>query len=126
MWKTVGFLMSFAVVIEGMTVATFLILLSGGKQRRESGWKLLAILVGLAALVQLAAMALIVGGQSSSKDLLLTSNRRTYSITMTDSLQDGFWIGVGRCVRFLGAFRHFVQQRLPLPLWACPPKVDTS
>ena len=59
--------MSFAVVIEGMTVATFLILLSGGKQRRESGWKLLAILVGLAALVQLAAMALIVGGQPSSK-----------------------------------------------------------
>lgn len=60
MWKSVGFLMSFAVVIEGMTVVAFAILLGGGKQKRESGWSVLAILVTVAAAVQAAGMALIV------------------------------------------------------------------
>jgi len=60
MWKSVGFLMSFAVVIEGMTVAAFVILLAGGKQRREQGWGVLAILTALAAFVQAGAMALMV------------------------------------------------------------------
>lgn len=52
--------MSFAVVIEGMTVAAFVILLAGGKQRRESGWKILVVLVAVAAAVQAAGMAIIV------------------------------------------------------------------
>ena len=60
MWKSVGFLMSFAVVIEGMTVAAFAILLAGGKQRREQGWGVLAILVAAAAAVQAAGLALMV------------------------------------------------------------------
>jgi formate hydrogenlyase subunit 3/multisubunit Na+/H+ antiporter MnhD subunit len=60
MWKSVGFLMSFAVVIEGMTVAAFVILLAGGKQRREQGWGVLAILTALAAFIQASAMALMV------------------------------------------------------------------
>src|ERR1700744_4739881 len=38
MWKSVGFLMSFAVVLEGMTLAAFAVLLVGGKQKREQGW----------------------------------------------------------------------------------------
>jgi hypothetical protein len=66
MWRSVGFLMSFAVVIEGMTIAAFAILLAGGKQRRESGWGALAILTGLAAGVQMLGMALIVSCHSSS------------------------------------------------------------
>ena len=82
--------MSFAVVIEGMTVAAFLILLSGGKQRRESGWKFLAILVGLVATIQLAAMALIVSGTPIWNGSGLTSVRHTCSTTMIDSLLDGF------------------------------------
>jgi hypothetical protein len=60
MWRSVAFLMSFAIVIEGMTIVAFAILISGGKQRREQGWGVMAILVGLAAFVQVAAMALIV------------------------------------------------------------------
>jgi len=52
-------LMSFAVVIEGMTILAFVILWAGGKQRREKGWGVMAILAGLAALIQVSAMALI-------------------------------------------------------------------
>jgi len=59
MWRSVGFLMSFAVVIEGMTIAAFVILIGGGKQRREQGWGVLAILIALAAFVQVLGMALI-------------------------------------------------------------------
>ncbi|KAJ9646765.1 hypothetical protein H2204_000457 [Knufia peltigerae] len=59
MWRSVGFLMSFAVVLEGMTIAAFAILLVGGKQKREQGWGVLTILVALAAFVQAIGMALM-------------------------------------------------------------------
>lgn len=56
--------MSFAVVIEGMTIAAFIILIMGGKQRREQGWGVMTLLAVIAALVQACAMALIVRGSS--------------------------------------------------------------
>ncbi|KIV96298.1 hypothetical protein PV10_00180 [Exophiala mesophila] len=59
MWRSVGFLMSFAVVLEGMTIAAFAILLIGGKQKREQGWGVLTILVVLSAVVQAIGMALM-------------------------------------------------------------------
>ncbi|RMZ75698.1 hypothetical protein DV738_g5348, partial [Chaetothyriales sp. CBS 135597] len=59
MWRSVGFLMSLAVVLEGMTIAAFAILLAGGKQRREAGWGVLAILTVVAAFVQASGLALI-------------------------------------------------------------------
>lgn len=61
MWRSVGFLMSFAVVMEGMTLIAFLVVIVGGKQKRESGWKILSGLLVLAALIQCIAMALVVG-----------------------------------------------------------------
>lgn len=59
-WRSVGFLMSFAVVIEGMTFLSFVVMIAGGKQKRESGWKILAGLLFLIGGVQCAGMALIV------------------------------------------------------------------
>lgn len=52
--------MSFAVVMEGMTLIAFLVVIVGGKQKRESGWKILTGLLVLAALIQCTAMALVV------------------------------------------------------------------
>ena len=52
--------MSFAVVIEGMTAIAFVVVIAGGKQMRVKGWRVLAGLVALAAVVQCAGMALIV------------------------------------------------------------------
>jgi hypothetical protein len=68
MWRSVGFLMSLAVVLEGMTIAAFLILLFGGKQRREQGWAVLSIFVAIAAVVQAGSMSLTV-----SKDYITTA-----------------------------------------------------
>ncbi|KAL2405005.1 hypothetical protein ABEF95_003592 [Exophiala dermatitidis] len=59
MWRSVGFLMSFAVVLEGMTIVAFAVLLIGGKQKREQGWGVLTILVALSAFVQALGMALM-------------------------------------------------------------------
>lgn len=53
--------MSLGVVVEGMTIAAFMILLLGGKQRREQGWAVLAIMVAIAAVVQAGSMSLTVG-----------------------------------------------------------------
>lgn len=58
--------MSFAVVLEGMTIAAFAILLIGGKQKREQGWGVLTILVVLSALVQAIGMALMVSHSSGA------------------------------------------------------------
>ena len=60
MWRSVGFLMSFAVVIEGMTLIAYIVILAGGKQKRETGWRILAGLHAIVAALQAAAMAIIV------------------------------------------------------------------
>lgn len=86
MWRSVGFLMSFAVVIEGMTIAAFAILLGGGKQRRESGWGALAILTALAAFVQAIGMALIVSPILASVDQSDIRRRTSTKTTIDFSL----------------------------------------
>jgi formate hydrogenlyase subunit 3/multisubunit Na+/H+ antiporter MnhD subunit len=70
MWRSVGFLMSLAVVLEGMTIAAFLILLLGGKQRREQGWAVLSIFVAIAAVVQAGSMSLTVSKDSITKAII--------------------------------------------------------
>jgi hypothetical protein len=53
--------MSFAVVLEGMALVAYVIVLSGGKRLRESGWKILSLLIILSAIVQAASMSIVVG-----------------------------------------------------------------
>lgn len=60
MWRSVGFLMSFAIVIEGMTLIAYIVILVGGVQKRASGWKLLSGMLLLVAAVQLAVMSIVV------------------------------------------------------------------
>ena len=59
--------MSFAVVLEGMTLITYIVILAGGKQKRESGWKILCGLHVLCGALQLAGMAIIVSLHSNRK-----------------------------------------------------------
>lgn len=60
MWRSVGFLMSFAVVLEGMSVVAYVIILGGGKRLRENGWRVLSLLIILSAIVQAAGMSIVV------------------------------------------------------------------
>ncbi|KAI9887179.1 MAG: hypothetical protein M1823_001006 [Watsoniomyces obsoletus] len=59
MWRSVGFLMSFAVVLEGMTLVAYITILAGGRQKRESGWTVLSFLLLLTGCVQCTAMAIV-------------------------------------------------------------------
>lgn len=127
MWRSVGFLMSFAVVIEGMTIAAFLILIIGGKQRREQGWGVMALLALIAALVQACAMALIVSKAYGSTFTLANKIRRHIStITMTASSSAGSWTAVGPCAPLVGCFRRCVQLLLRQQLWLYQVRVAMS
>lgn len=60
MWRSVGFLMSAAAVFELVTLLAFVMLLIGGKQKREKGWRILALLLVWVGVLQCAAMAIVV------------------------------------------------------------------
>lgn len=60
MWRSVGFLMSFAVMLEAMSVLSYLIIITGTKRLREYGWKVLSLLVVLGSIVQIGAVCLVV------------------------------------------------------------------
>ena len=52
--------MNFAIVMEGMTFIAFLVVIIGGKQMRERGWKVVSCMLLLAGVIQCAGMSLIV------------------------------------------------------------------
>jgi hypothetical protein len=60
MWRTVGFLISFSVVVELAALVSFLVIMSGGVQRRSAGWKVITSLLLFAGIVQCAGMAIVV------------------------------------------------------------------
>jgi len=60
MWRSVGFMMSFAAVLELVTLVTYSVVLLGGKQKRETGWKVLAFMLMLVGVVQCASMSIVV------------------------------------------------------------------
>lgn len=83
--------MSFAVVLEGMTIVAFAVLLIGGKQKREQGWGVLTILVALSAFVQALGMALMVMVSRLFCHRLAANpfRRHTCSKTTSDFSPDG-------------------------------------
>jgi hypothetical protein len=66
MWRSVGFLMSFAAVFELVTILAYCVVIVGGKQKRETGWKVLAFMLMLVGIVQCASMAIVVSHYNSN------------------------------------------------------------
>lgn len=62
MWRTSGFLMSFATIAELATLVCFVVTIGGGNVKREYGWKVLCGLLATVSVVQFASMGLVVGG----------------------------------------------------------------
>ncbi len=60
MWRSVGFMMSFAAVLELATLVAYVLIIAGGRQKRETGWKVLAFMLMLVGIVQCASMAIVV------------------------------------------------------------------
>jgi len=59
MWRSVGFMMSFAAVFELVTLVTYMVIIAGGKQKRESGWRVVVFFLVLVAALQCASMAIV-------------------------------------------------------------------
>ena len=90
--------MSFAIVIEGMTLIAYLVILAGGVQKRATGWKILSGMLVLVGAVQLTSMSimvcLLVFIEKFSRTPEMVSNtnmepRRICTITMIDSSRAG-------------------------------------
>lgn len=123
--------MSFAIVLQGMSVVTYLVILSGGKRLRENGWTVLSLMVGLSAIVQAAGMSIVVSCVMNRvfaiyRGPLLIGCRHICLITRTDSLLAGNLINPGSFVQLVGAsvFSALVQS-FWLPR-SCPLKEATS
>ncbi|KAE9985687.1 hypothetical protein Vi05172_g9740 [Venturia inaequalis] len=59
MWRSVAFLMSFAVLLELATLVAYIIIILGGQQLRQYGWKVVVSLLAAVVLVQCSGMAII-------------------------------------------------------------------
>ncbi|CAK7234746.1 hypothetical protein SCUCBS95973_009039 [Sporothrix curviconia] len=57
-WRTIGFLMALALVAELVTLAGFVMVLAGGRMKRDFGWRVLVPLIEAVGVMQLVAMAL--------------------------------------------------------------------
>lgn len=66
-WRTTGFLMNFAVVLELASLVGFAVVILGGRGKREAGWQILSGVIGLVAAAQMIAMALVVCASCGSK-----------------------------------------------------------
>jgi hypothetical protein len=96
--------MSFAVVLEGMSIVAYVIILGGGKRLRENGWRVLSLLIILSAIVQAAGMSIVVGLASNK------GNRWTIEYCTDGS---GFFPGIS------------LRQRRPVLRWlASGPVLD--
>jgi hypothetical protein len=80
MWRTVGFLISFDVVIELCALVSFIVIISGGVQRRSTGWKVVCSILLLGGVFQCAAMAIVVRFPKPSGSLRNKLNRRTLEL----------------------------------------------
>ena len=52
--------MSFAAVLELATIVAYIVVIGGGKQKRETAWKVLSFMLVLVGVVQCASMAVVV------------------------------------------------------------------
>ena len=82
--------MSFAVVLEGMTLIAYVVIMLGGKQKREQGWKVLSACLLAVGAVQCAGMGIIV-----SADVCLLSEWRGLALRCCCPAPGGGGGGVG-------------------------------
>jgi hypothetical protein len=101
--------MSFTAVLELATLVAYIVVILGGKQRREAGWKVLASMLLLIGAVQCASMAIVVCYTRERDVSLLTASRHICSTMMIGSSWDGNWISPGSYALFLGLLRYFQQ-----------------
>ncbi|OAA45704.1 hypothetical protein NOR_03493 [Metarhizium rileyi] len=59
MWKTVGFMASLAVIMCFASLVCFLVVLKGGKYKRETGWPLVSGMLTLVSVVEFVIISIV-------------------------------------------------------------------
>ncbi|KAK2038308.1 hypothetical protein LZ31DRAFT_129834 [Colletotrichum somersetense] len=59
MWRSVGFLASFSTILHLASIVAFLVIMSGGKYKRETGWTVLSGLMILVGVVEFVLMGIV-------------------------------------------------------------------
>ncbi|KAJ2899623.1 hypothetical protein MKZ38_002938 [Zalerion maritima] len=59
MWRSGGFLMSFAVIFEMATIVSFIVIMLSGKATRIRGWPIITVLLVAVAAVEFSCMSLV-------------------------------------------------------------------
>lgn len=131
--------MSFSVIVELALLVAYAVVILGGKQKRDQGWKIVCSLLAVAAAAQCASMAVVVSAAAcSSAWTLCTSGRqagnrtdesfyRPASSTATiDSSLAGPSTGHGSCVPSAGVFWRCPRPVSLRPLFICRKKAIMS
>lgn len=89
MWRSVGFLASFSTIMHLASLVTFLVIMSGGKYKRETGWKILGGLLIFVAAIEFTLMGIVVSLSQLGDDMARGNEADEYtrrtSSTMTSS-----------------------------------------
>lgn len=110
-------MMSFAAVLELATLVAYVVVILGGKQKREAGWRVLAFMLVLIGVVQLASAAIVVCYAREREVSLLMWHRPTFLTMMRGSSQVGTWTSHGffaRCLQVLRYSRQHLSLYRPL------------
>ncbi|KAI1438485.1 hypothetical protein GGR50DRAFT_691347 [Xylaria sp. CBS 124048] len=59
LWRTSGFFLSFATIVELATLIAFIVVIKGGKFKREGGWRLISTLLLVDGIVEFAGMGIV-------------------------------------------------------------------
>ena len=95
MWRTVGFLASFTTLLCLGGLVTFVVIMSGGKYKRETGWPFAAAMLTLVSVIEFVAISIVVSTkvQIHVDTLFNHCLRLIFTITTTSLLfLDGIWI----------------------------------
>lgn len=82
--------MNVGAVMEFVTVIAFVVILMGGKQKREGGWRILSFLLVIVAVLQCAGMAIVVSlpiYRSLERKGRVNANKFTNRPTSTTMIQ---------------------------------------
>lgn len=60
MWRTVGFMASFATILCLACLVSFTVIMAGGKYKRETGWPFVGVMLTLVAVVEFVIISIVV------------------------------------------------------------------
>jgi hypothetical protein len=59
MWRTVGFMASFATILSLACLVSFAVIMGGGKYKRETGWPFVGAMLTLVSVVEFAIISIV-------------------------------------------------------------------